>query len=152
MKYNLVLLWMFVVFIVEIYEHGRLLFEDKKAFNWVTPIPKVCKANGGRVIAGICGAMVEDAKEICYVSGARLPTIYEFRKLTVDCGGSIDDETNIKNISYISCLKRQGFKGSAFWSSSRFIALPLLRWNYGVIQGRDGAGFSSQVMGVRCIK
>ena len=86
---------------------------------WLKPSSSVCKANGGKMLNGVCTAHWENSKKICSASGGSLPSIDDLRKVVTDCGGVIDDYTNnINNSNYQSCYKQRGFTSSFYWSST----------------------------------
>ncbi len=77
---------------------------------WIKPTNSVCKANGGKIVKGVCQANWENAKKICSASGGKLPTRNDFKKEVIACGGIWEDwEKNNNNSSYQSCYKQKGF-------------------------------------------
>lgn len=77
---------------------------------WITPSDNICRSNGGKVYDDGCRATWKEANKICGVSGGRLPTIDELKKVVTDCGGKIDEYAkNEDNLEYQSCYKSKGF-------------------------------------------
>lgn len=86
---------------------------------WITPSDSDCESNGGEVKSDGCYATWKEATKICEVSGGRLPSIDELRRVVTDCGGELgEDEKNRNNSEYQSCYKGKGFTFNCYWSSS----------------------------------
>jgi len=99
------------------------------------------------------------AKEICKENGGRLPTIDELKKVLTDCGGEATNELigkvatkNVKNSSYQSCYKSQGFRSISYWSSTSVVGSEYNAWivlfGNGIVDdhAKDAINF------VRCVR
>ena len=103
-----------------------LLTTTYAAAGWVSPLPKACTQNGGKLTAGgVCEATWHDAGRICSAAGGRLPSIDELKQVVAECGGVIGDDINglgdnVNISAYQSCYQNKGFSASAsgfYWSS-----------------------------------
>ena len=98
---------------------------------WITPSDNICRSNGGKVYDDGCRATWKEANKICGVSGGRLPTIDELKKVVTDCGGKIDEYAkNEDNLEYQSCYKSKGFVSYYYWSSSTVIGGWSRAWTF----------------------
>ena len=101
----------------------------------------------------------DKAKQLCRDSGGRLPTIKEFKKVVVDCGGEMkhnnkeERNKNKKNSYYQSCYKSKGFTSRVYWSSTN---IPSINRNAWVVDMYSGASYYNYYKGfsnyVRCLK
>jgi len=127
---------------------------------WINPSNSVCKANGGKFYKGVCYANWKDAQKICSVSGGRLPTIDELKKVITDCGGNItyalfsdNGKKNINNSDYQKCYKKKGFESNFYWSSTinKDYRYKNDVWGVDLTEGYIGNGIKSGMNYFRCI-
>ena len=125
----------------------------KNESKWITPSKSVCISNGGKMKHGVCRAKWSNAKDICSVSNARLPTRYELEKVIVDCRGIIRDfESNKKNTSYQSCYMRKGFFSShGNWSSTLYASDFSNAWLVNFYNGNVARSSKMNNFSVRCV-
>ncbi len=81
---------------------------------FITPPDNVCLKHSGELSElNTCSANWFNAKRICADLGARLPTVDEFRKVVVDCGGFWKEHSkyriNKTNSNYKRCYWDKGF-------------------------------------------
>lgn len=93
---------------------------------WITPTNSVCKANGGKIVKGVCRANWKNAKKVCSASGGQLPSRADLHKVIIDCGGIADansdeESKNLENSSYQICYKQKGFFDNWYYYWSREI-------------------------------
>ena len=121
---------------------------------WISPSKSICIANGGRIKNGVCTANWSTAKDICSASSGRLPSIYEFKKVIVDCGGTIDDgKNNAENSVYQDCYKRKGFSDSGYyWSSTTYASDTNRAWLVYFYGGSTYHFGKSTNYDVRCVR
>ena len=71
---------------------------------WITPEDKVCTDNGGKIDEGLCYTRWEEAKKVCSISGGKLPSLVQLKKVITDCGGIINErDKNQQNTDYDKC-------------------------------------------------
>ena len=128
--------------------------EKKTSLKWIDPSNKTCMSYGGKIKDGICSATWSTAKDICSASSGRLPSIYELKKVVVDCGGTIDDFNNNKADSvYQNCYKQKGFSSSRYyWSSTANSIFTSTAWHVYFIGGDTGDFYESYNGYVRCVR
>ena len=127
--------------------------EKKTSLKWITPSNKTCMSYGGKIKKGVCEASWSTAKDICSASSGRLPSIYELKKVVVDCGGTIDDfDNNEKNFVYQNCYKQKGFKSLFYWSSATYASNTSLAWGVYFGHGDTYGNRKSDNFNVRCVR
>ena len=129
--------------------------EKKTSLKWITPSNKTCMSYGGKIKKGVCEASWSTAKDICSASGGRLPSVYELKKVIVDCGGTIDDsDNNEKNFVYQNCYKQKGFSSSYnnYWSSTGNGSGTSYAWGVNFVDGYTDSGDKSYNNYVRCVR
>ena len=127
---------------------------------WITPKDSVCKANGGKIDEyGLCEAKWKDAKKICSVNGARLPTINELKEVVTDCGGEMKDDSsaelkrNRNNNQYQKCYKKKGFTNSNdYWSSTTNVNYNNHTWLVSFDYGLQNYSSKANRNYVRCVR
>lgn len=126
----------------------------KKELEWVTPSNKTCVSYGGEIDKhGVCESNWATAKDICSASNATLPSLYELKKVIVDCGGKIDDfDNNSANSSYQSCYKRKGFTSYYYWSSTTRASNTNYAWYVYFSNGGTDYYNESTNNNVRCVR
>ena len=88
---------------------------------WIKPTNSVCRANGGKIVKGVCYANWENAKKICLASGGQLPSRVDLEKEITNCGGFVNAtvyEFAKVNNNYQNCYNQKGFTDAIYWSSS----------------------------------
>ena len=87
---------------------------------WIVPSESICQNEGGKFDDGVCKADWLKARRICRLSGGRLPNIDELKAEITSCGGKVGDwEDNIRNQSFLSCIKEKNFHDfENYWSLS----------------------------------
>ena len=115
--------------------------------SWVTPSNTICKKNKGSIDQyGICQAKWEDAKEICHLHDARLPTIKELQKESQACTSKVKD-------TMVACYKKKGFLGSSsYWSSTTDKKYAGSAYGMNFYSAVAGSGSKGTLVNVRCIK
>jgi len=124
---------------------------------WITPINKVCRANGGKLHKGVCSAKWSDAKAICRASDGRLPIKRELIQVVDECGGNTANthsayDENREDPNYQACYKRKGFSFDSYWSSTtnadfEYLAAWGVHFDYGSVVGYN----KSSNLYVRCV-
>jgi hypothetical protein len=109
------------------------VFANNYHLKFINPSDNVCKLNGGKVDNYGCRSSWENAKNICRISGGRLPTIEELRTIVDMCGGTNTSptdnnletiiETNYSNKNYQACYKAEGFAFTSYWTSSTYLKI-----------------------------
>ena len=117
--------------------------------SWVNPSRKTCISYGGKIRDGECSIKWVQVKDICSASSARLPTIYEFRKVIVDCGGVVND---YDNSFYQSCYKQKGFTSNGYWSSTTDVSDTSDAWFVLFSNGSDYWYNKTNELRVRCVR
>ncbi len=102
----------------------------RKVDKWITPENSTCRSKGGKLYRDVCEANWEDAINICYAAGGRLPNINELKKVITDCGGIVGtrcknavdiNKENLNDSSYQACYIGKGFSSSYYyWSSTTY--------------------------------
>lgn len=102
-------------------ENKKLKLENyaQKA-KWIIPSESICQSEGGEFNNGVCEADWLKARRICRLGGGRLPNIDELKAEITSCGGKVGDwEDNIRNQSFVSCIKEKNFHNfKNYWSLS----------------------------------
>jgi len=127
--------------------------EKKTSLKWITPSKKTCNSYGAKIEDGVCTANWLTAKDICSASSGRLPSVYELKKVVVDCGGTINDtDNNQKNSLYYDCYKQEGFTSGNYWSSTTLASLTNYAWYVYFYTGYTYSHYKSYGANVRCVR
>ncbi|MCF6245709.1 MAG: DUF1566 domain-containing protein [Sulfurovum sp.] len=116
---------------------------------WVTPSKSICTKNNGTISTyGVCQAKWNDAKEICKLFDARLPTLKELQKEVDECKSK-----NKEKDAYIACYKKKGFTGSSsYWSADTDKKYPKNSYGMNFYSATSGGGSKDNTVDVRCVK
>jgi len=149
-----------IVYRDRIVEQPRRVETATNSSKWITPTNSACKANGGKIVKGVCQANWKNAKKICSQSGGQLPSREDLKQVVVDCGGIVnsnlfgkDAEKNRKNSSYQSCYKGKGFDSNYYyWSSTSNSNSNELAWVVNFRYGTQDSSYKSHNNYVRCVR
>ena len=119
----------------------------------VDPSEESCIKNGGKIYEGVCYANWENAKKICKVNTARLPTIEELKAVIKKCGGVVDAfDKNKNNSHYQNCYKKLGFTSNDYWSSTTSVNNSSYAWYVYFYYGNSNRNGKSVTYSVRCVR
>ena len=125
---------------------------------WLKPTDSTCKANGGKIVKGVCQSNWKNAKKICSQSGGRLPSREDLKQVVVDCGGIVnsawfgkDAEKNRKNSSYQSCYKAKGLNDYD-WYGTREEKDSFNAWDVNFHNGLDYWGVKALNRYALCVR
>lgn len=142
----------------EIEAKEKLLVLKSSKLKWKLPSNRVCLANSGKVIKGVCSANWSNAIKICKENDGRLPTLEELEGIVLSCGGELKDDNkaekkrNIENSSYQFCYKKKNFTSGIYWSSSFDADFAHYIWLIEFANGSVCANTKKYKYNVRCVK
>lgn len=102
-------------------KNKKLKIENSaQKIKWIVPSGSICENEGGKFDDGVCITDWLKARRICRLSDGRLPNIDELKAEITSCGGKVGDwEDNIRNQSFLSCIKEKNFHDfKNYWSLS----------------------------------
>ena len=95
---------------------------------WILPTKSTCINNDGKFTESqFCKATYEDAKKICNLNNAFLPSKDDLKKFVLSCEGSPNEkpnesyevwDENSDNKFYTECYEKKGYLSLTYWSQN----------------------------------